>query len=1753
MDPIARQLVTRLRQDPRDEVAYDGLKAHYFEQGDFASLANLLAGWAEQNEAVGEVASQSYVEAARAVLQGGGEAERARALYERALRLQPLHTEAAHELLAVLEQAGDPQALFEMLERYAHALESAQGDPALIASVYARLGQLFEETYARPDLAAPYYARATVLEQASQAQPGSTPASSRQPDPEQAAYDAAALAGAATGFDFDETIARSEAELAQTVDPERRVELMSAIARVHFDERADIEAAVLALRRALNEAPGDVQVMHQLASYLLARAERGTPESAHTDHYRVAELFYQIAQGVEDTQARTYLESALAVMPSHEGALSLLERLAERSGDTADLPQYWVAFVATASEGHEVDARRLALGEAYLRAGQTQDAIECLTPLAERGHDRAHELLQRAFAAEGAPAPAEPPAAERESLPTVRPRRNSASSERTGAASRVGELRKTLHEQIAHRQHDESAETCKRILEIDPNDPEAFNLLESHHRKRRDYASLRDLLLASTRSPGLSVDSRKVRLREAATLSESKLRDADGAISAFRGVVTLDPADRDAVRSLKRLLKKAEQWDELAAVLEREALIATDPQEKADLIHEIALLHRDKRNDPAETAEALRQLHSLRPGDAAIRDELCELCISLGQLDDAAGLLRERIDESRDEREKVKSLAQLAMLLHEKLSDPETAYRTSEELLALKANDKSAFERMERIDEELGNHERLLKTLERRVAQSVRSERPALLVRMGIVAEEKLNDPQKAAEHLGEALDLTPDNTEILERLVRVFERGSRYADLAELLRERAVLEKAPAARAALFRKLGAVLAEHVLDEKDAVDAYEKLLEIEADEPALQYLRGVASRQGEHLKLVGLLERLATLTTDAASKRDLAHERALLLRDELDRKRDALSAWRSIVEQLDPNFEPAVDALERLADELDDKQTLMLALERKLERTTEPVERAQRARRLADLCEDATSGAADRARAIAALQIWTQAAERDPEPRRRLHPLLREEKRYAELVDALDSLATWEDTLDARDGALIEAARVAFEQLGDADSAWKRLLPLAEEQNAEAEVLLSAIAKKAQRAQPLVALYVRLAQDAEETVLQGTYWGKAAALFEEDLAQPEQALEAALRMLATDMTNREALRAVDRLAVKNKAWKRLAQVYDRLLREPLDDAEKALLLGRQASAIEESEPDEALDRLLRACALAPDDEALLARTEALAQARKRGEELLVVYDRKRAKAKDDSERVVAVLRGVHLCDAVLRDRERAIAYLKQGLTVASDEALRERIVRAARELDVTRPELGADSARRALVRSHRELADKAPQEIASDYLRRGAELLRVELKDERAALDLLRQGVSMVPLDDALYEALLESATRLKRLDAVDAHLSRMVDEAIDSNVTVALLRRRGRLLEGPLARAKDAAQVFAKLLQLRPDDEEATQKLRASLRAGQRFQDLLVALDKQLQRTRDPAQRVVLLKEIAVTWENDLKNRWEAADAWKAVLTQDASDEQARAAMARLGRRATSPGDQDASSGHAVRASTAEARDDQDAAPRSEPDAQPDTQDEPDTASELALPLAAGANDGGSADPASLESSAAAEDTAARRELAPIEEAATSLGDTAFENAEAANTSETGSNSASTQAKSNDAIAAELAAPTATEAVDESVVEDDSDDLAALDADLSVIGSGVQTLESWEPAAPIEIEEEALTAMPPAPRTTSSGRASAPPPPPATRQSRPSIPPPIPTRPSAPPPPLPPRTSTASPEQRPSLPPPPLPPRRGR
>ena len=497
----------------------------------------------------------------------------------------------------------------------------------------------------------------------------------------------------------------------------------------------------------------------------------------------------------------------------------------------------------------------------------------------------------------------------------------------------------------------------------------------------------------------------------------------------------------------------------------------------------------------------------------------------------------------------------------------------------------------------------------------------------------------------------------------------------------------------------------------------------------------------------------------------------------------------------------------------------------------------------------------------------------------------------------LDALFACEETPESRIEAALAGAELCATALSDAQGAWQRLSPLVLARDARAERAAHELAGQAKLHRPLANAYVMRAQ-AGNAKLALNDWMQAAALYERNLNEPTEALEAMLRALALDMSNRELLAEIDRLAVRTQAWDRLARVYAKLGQQAGSTEQEADLLARHAALLEKhtNDPAVALERLLQVCKLAPQRKDLLEHAAELATRAEAHAELIWIYETLAQYVQNDEERVHHLLHAARVADIGLEDREHAVRDMTRALKLTeSAPRAAAQIEDLARELDKARPKLGRHDARRALIQAHMELAPKVGEPFGPLLVLRASQLLRDDLRDDSACFDALKQGATWFPNDLDLYDGLEKAAIKIKRFDALDAHLARCVQLASDAEVKRALLERRGTLLGTHLQRHAKAADAYRELLALDPDNARAFDALRHSLHKAARYQDLIKIYNDRLARIDELPTRLKLMREMAKLWEIELKNRPSAVEVWRGVQALAPEDEEASAALSRL------------------------------------------------------------------------------------------------------------------------------------------------------------------------------------------------------------------------------------------------------------------
>jgi tetratricopeptide (TPR) repeat protein len=189
-----------------------------------------------------------------------------------------------------------------------------------------------------------------------------------------------------------------------------------------------------------------------------------------------------------------------------------------------------------------------------------------------------------------------------------------------GAEFRGEQVMRTLQEAsalAARGQKPQALAKYKGVLATDPAHPEALAWVEDYLRQKRQYAELRDVLMQAARAPNASSEARKQQLLDVAGLCETQLRDLETAIQAWKQICSIDRADATAREHLRRLLERGGRWDELAALIEQEAMATADDEAKIALEKKLAQLHEVKRKDFVAAGEAWARLASMLTGDEA--------------------------------------------------------------------------------------------------------------------------------------------------------------------------------------------------------------------------------------------------------------------------------------------------------------------------------------------------------------------------------------------------------------------------------------------------------------------------------------------------------------------------------------------------------------------------------------------------------------------------------------------------------------------------------------------------------------------------------------------------------------------------------------------------------------------------------------------------------------------------------------------------------------------------------------------------------------------------------------------------------------------------------------------------------------------------------------------------------------------------------------------------------------------------------
>lgn len=872
-------------------------------------------------------------------------------------------------------------------------------------------------------------------------------------------------------------------------------------------------------------------------------------------------------------------------------------------------------------------------------------------------------------------------------------------------------------------------------------------------------------------------------LERAALLWEELLGDMGRAARTLEQVLDLEPDRRTAIFGLARVAARAGDERALSRGLLDQARLSEDPKEARAL--RVRAARALMRIDAPRARALVEEVLAAEPSHREARVLELEMHRQSGQWELVARSLRSGIEYADGGEEKCARWLELAVVQEERLRKPYEALESLKTARRLRPSHPLPPERMLKLLESIGDFTTLRASFEELAnTATTQEERVRLLTDAAEIADLRSDEPNAAVSLYTRALELSPDDDLVEERLLRLLAASVASEARLDMLAKRAERHKGTTRGMQLSFTWAWVSSLVDRDVPKAISALETIVQdASVHLPALRVLESTYTRSGAWLPLARVFARQAQAFTDVRARLGALWQLASVEQWRLAQPAQPRETFTTIL-SLDPTDAGALEASLRTA--MPDARraqdaALSIAIEALRGLTAHPADMGQRIAlrlSLAMLLEVAMS-AGDQGELVAreALERYRVTLQLDPlsvtaaSALARLANMLRDTSAAVEAAVSLADLAT-HPQMRARyllDGADLLLLGSGDTYLGSADHRRNRAAKLLEQaldtepDSTIAASKLAALRTEAGEAERLVDTFrtaLQKARSPEAIVLLGT---EIARVAQTELRDPTTAIAAMRKVREVAPDHGPSLLMLAELYVSAQAWHEAAEVLRVVARNARDKESRITAFFALASVQEKflHAPADAEESLRGILELDPNNvralrallHKMVGRPGEGAAAQDREPDILRITEQLVRLETDPAQRTRLLLQ---LAELRFRRGERSAALdmLVESVAQAPDHARSfTRLARVFRTKDA----FDAAGYARAL-----EAVIRRGQEIGHVDARWFAALGHVKI----SALEQLRDGIQhlqrAVQLNAALVETRLELASAYARIGAHD-------------------------------------------------------------------------------------------------------------------------------------------------------------------------------------------------------------------------------------------------------------------------------------------------------------------------------------------------------------------------------------------------------
>ena len=1027
---------------------------------------------------------------------------------------------------------------------------------------------------------------------------------------------------------------------------------------------------------------------------------------------------------------------------------------------------------------------------------------------------------------------------------------------------------------------------------------------------------------------------------EAGRIFVEKFNNQMEAVKSFEAVLDVDPTNAEALERLQALYARRRDWERLVDVQQRAIALVEDPDERRERVMELARSVGAKIKKPAIAIRIWTQVLEVDPGNREALEHLESMQERAKDWPALAETLEKLVEITNDDAKKQQYLVKLGLLYADKISDPEAAIRTWETLHEIAPENRRAQDALKKLYLQQGDIDRLeafygrqekwgelVRVLEREVDKAEPERKRALLLKVAELYREKLGKQDRAIRALEKAREVLPDDLEIAERLIDLYEDASDERHVAGPLATKLAHTEDPIERRELLGRL-ADLAERVAH--DPGSAFGHYLQILAEQPddtvAFENLVRLKEAVGRSEDLVAALEKAVEALGTSSESLPMRHELARLYERDLQDLERVLAVDQAILE-IDPEDPEALASLERAYIALGRETDLLEVLATKLSLAQSEDDRRAIQTRIGSIHEQL----GNHDEAVAAYEAVLDTGVEDPAVLAALDRIFEGLERWEALAGILERelAVTDEGDGDRRAELMLRLAVVVQDRLDDPARALHLLRdvlamrPSDDTARTRLERLLAEPEHEADAARTLLPIYEQmedwgklvqcleiLAKVAETPEERNGMLRRAGGILAQAIGDLPRAFDAYAAALETDPTDADARAALEEIAELEQRWPDVAALYEKIAGADLPADVSSDILARLAAIYETrlGDVDKAIANYERAVEVDATRRDLLDALERLYQQEQRWKDLLEVYRRQVDLEEDSAQRLALRMKVASLQEEMLQDIDGAIE--TYGEILADDTQNRDAMTALERLYAATErwSDLADNLARQVALQGD-------PDAILNLSLRLGEIQLR-KLDQAGLAVETYRRILEIAPQQPTAMEALegllgnpdyqLEVAKILEPIYRSASDWSKLIgvyeimaEHALEPSEKIRLLHQIGELHEILGEQPEKAFDAYARALREEPANEETQQRIENLTQQSGAFDRLVELYEDVADDAVDDGLKIRLLFKVAQLAETALADPAKAAATYEKVLEADPSNFDAIDALIEVHRRA--------------------------------------------------------------------------------------------------------------------------------------------------------------------------------------------------------------------------------------------------------------